>query len=131
MRRATANAGVPVRWTTGIEPDVAAPVEFDTMFGRPRVAEGERRLMMAVLEDAIACYRRRVSTHDWDSTRMYLEAREWVASRDCSHLYSFENICDVLGIDAEYLRGRLRLLERATPRLPRRVPLDRRSVSAV
>jgi hypothetical protein len=126
----TAASSVPSGWTTGIEPDISAPLEFDTMFGRPRVAEGERRLMMAVLEDAIACYRRRASARDWESTRMYLEACEWVASRDCSNLFSFENICDVLGIDAQCLRGRLRTFESGRAASSRRARPERRTVSA-
>lgn len=123
-------ANLSSRWPSAVEPDMMAPIEFDTMFGRPRVAEGERRLMVAVLEDAIACYHRRATSRDWEATHMYLEAREWVASEDRSHLFSFENICDVLGIDAECLRGRLRLWERGKVAPIRRASLERRHASA-
>jgi hypothetical protein len=39
---------------------------------------------------------------------MYDEAREWVSSGDRSWLFSFENICDTLEINAEYVRRGLR-----------------------
>jgi hypothetical protein len=39
---------------------------------------------------------------------MYDEAREWVTSGDRNWLFSFENICDTLEINAEYVRRGLR-----------------------
>ena len=67
---------------------------------------GERALMRAVLEDAIRCLggaggpmRLRPS--------LAAEARRWVSDRDRQWPYSFENICDSLGLDAEHVRARL------------------------
>jgi len=39
---------------------------------------------------------------------MYEEAREWVTSTDRIWLFAFENICDTLEINAEYVRRGLR-----------------------
>jgi hypothetical protein len=39
---------------------------------------------------------------------MYEEACEWVTSEDRTWLFSFENICDTLEINAEYVRRGLR-----------------------
>jgi hypothetical protein len=39
---------------------------------------------------------------------MFDEAEEWVTSEDRSWLFSFENICDTLEINAEYVRRGLR-----------------------
>ena len=39
---------------------------------------------------------------------MFDEAREWVSSTDRSWLFSFENICDTLEINADYVRRGLR-----------------------
>jgi hypothetical protein len=71
-----------------------------------RAAEAERRLLVAVLADAIACYqapRRRGR----DATRTWTEARDWLSSRERVSVFSFENLCDALGLDAEAIRRRV------------------------
>jgi hypothetical protein len=45
---------------------------------------------------------------------MHRDAEEWILSRDHAYLFSFENVCEALGYDAEYLRqGLLRWKETA------------------
>src|SRR5881296_656519 len=39
---------------------------------------------------------------------LFREAEEWIGDPDRTWLFSFENICDVLGLDADYLRRGLR-----------------------
>jgi hypothetical protein len=39
---------------------------------------------------------------------MFEESREWVSSTDRSWLFSFENVCDTLEINAAYVRRGLR-----------------------
>jgi len=53
---------------------------------------------------------------------MFDEAREWVSSNDRSWLFSFENICDTLEINADYVRRGLREW-RERGGLPRRAKL--------
>ena len=68
---------------------------------------GARRLMLGVLEDAIANwfhYRRASSTR---GKRLFSEVQEWVSSDDRSWLYSFANVCEHLDLDPDYLRARL------------------------
>jgi hypothetical protein len=64
--------------------------------------------MLAVLEDAIDCYQKFAHARDPRGTQMFEEAREWVSSTDRSWLFSFENICDTLEINADYVRRGLR-----------------------
>ena len=64
--------------------------------------------MLAVLEDAIDCYQKFAHSRDPRGLQMFEEAREWVHSSDRSWLFSFENICDTLEINAEYVRRGLR-----------------------
>jgi hypothetical protein len=66
--------------------------------------EGERRLMLAVLEDAVDSYRKYALAHDPREQACFLEAKEWFFSPDRSWLFAFENICDVLEMNADYLR---------------------------
>ena len=55
-----------------------------------------RELMLAVLEDAIACF---------ESTNASLvqEAEEWINSND-DGIFSFNNVCETLGLDPDRLR---------------------------
>jgi hypothetical protein len=80
----------------------------------PRVFDasgsGERALMRAVLEDAIRCLGGAGGPSRLRPT-LAAEARRWVTEGDRHWPYSFENICDALGLDADHVRARL--LERS------------------
>ena len=80
--------------------------------------------MLAVLEDAIDCYQKFAHARDPRGAQMFEEAREWVSSPDRSWLFSFENICDTLEINADYVRRGLReWRERNENRRPKVVTL--------
>ena len=95
------------------EPDILLPNQYFAAFRRGRAVEGERRLMLAVLEDAVDSYRKYALARDPREQACFLEAREWFHSDDRSWLFAFENICDVLEMNAEYLRGGLDRWRRA------------------
>jgi hypothetical protein len=97
------------------QPDVLTPSQFFDRLRRRSEHDGERRLMIAVLEDAIDVFRKRAGSRDRRGRQMFEEAEAWIEGTDRSWLYAFENVCDVLGIDAEYLRGGLRKLKARTP----------------
>lgn len=61
--------------------------------------------MLAVLEDAIRnlLLARRSAL----STRRAREEVAWFESSDRSDPFTFESVCDALGIDPDWLRGRL------------------------
>ena len=95
------------------EPDILLPNQYFAAFRRGRAVEGERRLMLAVLEDAVDSYRKHALTRDPREQACFLEAREWFFSGDRSWLFAFENICDVLEMNADYLRSGLDKWRRA------------------
>ena len=70
----------------------------------------ERRLLLAVLEDAIRTYRRYAFANDRHGAVLLSHVEEWFASDDTDWTFSFAAICDALGLDASYLRGGLRRL---------------------
>jgi len=84
---------------------------FDRMARRTEY-EGERRLMIAVLEDAVDVYRKLAGARDARRQQMFHDAEEWIESNDRSWIFSFLNICDVLAIEAEYLRRGLHALKK-------------------
>ena len=80
---------------------------------------GERQLLLAILEEAVDCFCKTSGRPRRRNRRLYAEAREWLFSEDRSWFLSCENICDVLEIDAGWLRDRLDNWERqATPDRP-------------
>lgn len=95
-------------WPSFFEPDVLLPTQFFATFQRERRIERERLLMLAVLEDAVECYRRYAHARHPQARRLFEEAREWLDSADRSDLFTFETICDSLEIDADHVRRRLR-----------------------
>jgi len=58
---------------------------------------GEMRLALAVLADA-----------DFPPRLFRWEAEQWIESRSRAPLFSFENICSTLSLDANSLRGQIR-----------------------
>jgi len=63
--------------------------------------------MHAILEEAIKTFRLYVSTKSRREHRLFLDAQLWIMSRNDDWLFSFENICDVLGLDPDFVRSGL------------------------
>jgi len=79
-------------------------------------AAGERALMRAVLEDAIRCLIGEVGPRHQRGA-LAAEARQWIEIADPRWPFSFENVCDGLGLNAANLRRRL-LRDAPAPALP-------------
>ncbi len=79
-------------------------------------AAGERALMRAVLEDAIRCVIGEVGPRHQRGA-LAAEARQWIETADPRWPFSFENVCDGLGLNAANLRRRL-LRDAPAPVLP-------------
>lgn len=75
-----------------------------------RLTEPRKRLMLAVLMRAVHdCERggeEAAGTADADA-RAALEAHAYLSSTDRSWPFSFENVCDAVGLDPGWLRRRL------------------------
>lgn len=87
-----------------LEPDIFLPSQFYGSAGLSRQLEGEKRLMIAVLKDAVECLEKYRGSKNSVGQCQYLSAIEWVEDTDTDWLFSFTNICDLLGFDPEYLR---------------------------
>jgi hypothetical protein len=96
---------------------------------------GEIALMYAVLQDAINCFQRSAVSGTRRARRPTSEAEAWFFATEDNSLFSFANICTVLGLDPEYMRlglkrwrqcrvvrppqGRLPVVRRSQPSKPR------------
>jgi hypothetical protein len=100
-------------------PEALLPEQyFERLAGSAREMP-EKRLMAAVLLDALVHLQRAGSAGA-------AEVRAWMARRTVGDVFSFENVCEALGINAGYLaRG----LETCPRIVPRRVRLARRRLT--
>ena len=88
-----------------LEPDVFLPSQFYGSGGLSRKLEGEKRLMIAILKDAVECLEKYRDTRSGIGRIQYQNAIEWVEDTGTEWLFSFTNICDLLGFDPQYLRA--------------------------
>lgn len=73
--------------------------------GLPRkTLEPEKRLMLAILEDAVACFLRYVTARDSRRKAIFQEVEKWVRKEDYDWLFSFENVCEALDLNPNYVR---------------------------
>ena len=88
--------------------DPETTAEFAESLRRKAPFSGEKLLMLAVLEEAIECYKRNLVSQDRKAQNLFLETEEWISARHDDALFSFENVCDALNLDSDYLRAGLR-----------------------
>lgn len=64
----------------------------------------ECRLLWAVLENAVDAYMKYAFSTSRRGKRLFREAEEWIWRDDPTWLCSFTSICNVLGVDPDYVR---------------------------
>ena len=95
------------------QPDTILPLQYFETLRRKSHLEGEKKLMLAVLEDAISCFQKYCSARDRRRKQLFHEAEEWIMEEKDEQPFSFNTICEVLEISPDYLRrGLLRRKEK-------------------
>lgn len=89
------------------EPDILAAAQYFDNFRRKTLIEPEKRLLVAILEDAINCFYDNISAESGKRKKLFDDAEEWVLAEHADWIFSFRNVCELLGLSAEYLRGGL------------------------
>jgi hypothetical protein len=69
--------------------------------------EGEERLMLAVLENAVEYFQKYVLARNPRGKQLFQETEEWFLGKDSDGLFSFENICETLQLHPDYIRQAL------------------------
>jgi hypothetical protein len=87
-----------------LETDIFLPAQFYGGGGLSRKLEGEKRLMIAILKDAVECLDKYRGARSSLGQTNYQNALEWVQDKSTDWLFSFTNICDFLGFDPDYVR---------------------------
>jgi len=90
------------------EPDTLLPIQYFEAMRRKHLLEGEKRLILSVLEDAIECFMKCIDSPTNKGQRLFREADEWIFLEDKRWVFSFDNVADMLDINPEYMRRGLR-----------------------
>lgn len=88
--------------------DPGARDKYFDNFRRSEHLEPEKILLLALLEDAVHCYHKYATAHDRSGRERYHEVEEWFMGGGNGWVFSFENACGYLGLDAQYVRRGLR-----------------------
>ena len=75
---------------------------------RKHLLPGEKRLVLSVLEDAVECFMKYIDSSIKKGQRLFRDAEEWITLEDKKWVFSFDNVCEALDIDPNYLRRGLR-----------------------
>ncbi|MGH7927649.1 MAG: hypothetical protein ACREQV_07630 [Candidatus Binatia bacterium] len=81
---------------------VAAPQYADDRRGRS--LEPEKSLMLAILEDALRCFQDNHLARCGNAKRIFHDAQQWLFGAYDDWVFSFENICAILGFDPQYIQ---------------------------
>lgn len=85
-------------------PDTVARDQYFDIHKTNQNLEPEKKLMMAVLEDAVACFQDNIAATDPEKKVLYDDALVWFVNTNNDWLFSFDNVCDALGLTPSYVR---------------------------
>jgi hypothetical protein len=109
LRKSIYDDGLVTDGWISIDPSDAGVIE--NVF-KKNIHEGEKELMMAVLQDAVECFQAYVLATKPREKRLFQEAEDWILEKNSDCFFSFENICENLQLHPDYIRkGLLRWKE--------------------
>jgi hypothetical protein len=89
------------------QPDTLLPAQYFNRLRRASSLEPEKTLMLAVLEDAINCFKDNLSAESVNKKLLFDEAEEWILDTSTDWVFSFENICEAFELNPQYVRQAL------------------------
>ena len=92
------------RVTSLFQPDTLLPDQYLDTYRRKLHLEPEKKLMLAILEDAIACFQKYVSATDAKGKALFQEAEDWIQQAAGEGVFAFDSICEGLGLSPDYIR---------------------------
>ena len=84
--------------------DAVLPAQFYPARRNSASAEPIMRLMGGVLADAVRSFQRNFGANQREKRQEFSEARFWIFEDKSDGPFSFEDVCDTLGIDPRRLR---------------------------
>ena len=82
-----------------------------TVYGSPRPLPaqftGKRQLLEALLLDAVRTFQVFIHARKPGERQQFEEVEAWIISDDTEYIFSFVNVCTLLGLSAEAVRARI------------------------
>jgi hypothetical protein len=95
---------------TSTEVDVLIAEKPFRVYRQIEPGDPERKLMFAILANAIQTYQKFAGSKSFRGKALYRKEEAWFWSEDSDRVFSFANICEVLGLNPAFFRWRLRQL---------------------
>jgi hypothetical protein len=84
--------------------DASVQQQYLDTVRRSEHLEPEKALLVALLDDAIHTYRKYRTTRDRAGRKRFREAEEWIMGAGSDWIFSFNNVCELLGLDPDFVR---------------------------
>lgn len=82
----------------------------------------EKKLMLAILEDALCCFQDHWSAKHGKRKQLYDNVQHWFFDPTDDRVFSFGNVCSALGFDPDYIRKGLSQWRAKKSSKPHRAP---------
>jgi hypothetical protein len=115
-------------------PDILTPAQYyDGVQRDDPGTQAIKRLLSAVLADAVRCFQTYAKSSSRPARRIFAETEAWISDCSARGPFTFEVICETLGIEPGRLRNRLRewRVQQAGGMNPRRLGKRRSPVRSV
>ena len=89
-------------------PDIITPGQYYDLRRSGGPSNPLRRLMLAVLQDAIRCFQSTAADIKKSERARFADAEVWLFEENREGPFSFESVCEALELAAPYLRSGLR-----------------------
>ena len=86
------------------ETDTLARHDFLKTYQRQTPLQPEKRLLLAVLKDAIEIFQKLANTRDRRQRTLYAAAERWIYDHDADGLFSFNGACEALELNPVFVR---------------------------
>ena len=86
------------------DPDIILPAQHFAAIQRKKYPSGEHRLLVALIQDAVECFQKHLHARDSKRRQLFLDAESWIDSEDDRGVFSFNNVCMLLGMNPDYVR---------------------------
>jgi hypothetical protein len=97
-----------------LPPECLLPVQYNAMVRKRAREEGETRLLLAVLKDALRCYIKNMDGRTARARREFEEISYWFFTEGQEGIFAYQHLCDALEIHPEPLRCWLKSLPAET-----------------
>ena len=109
----------PIEWSDSVTELYTAvlPVQYNELIRQRRAFEGERKLLVAVLADAVDCYLQNMHAKSRRGRLLFAEVEIWIKAKNNRGLFSYQGLCEALEIDAKRLRAALEQRRKSSRRI--------------